>query len=58
MKQLIEDIKRSFKERPVWTVYALILSPFAYLSLFITAVLVAMVHLSIEDGIDFWRDNS
>lgn len=58
MKKLIEDIKLSFKERPVWTVYSLFLGPFAYLSLFITAVLVAMVNLSIEAGVDFWRDNS
>ena len=57
MKKLIEAIKQSFKERPVWTVYSLLLSPFAYLSLFITAVLVAMVNLSIEEGVVFWRSN-
>lgn len=58
MKNLIEDIKRSFKERPVWTVYSLFLGPFVYLSLFITAVLVVIVNLNVRAGIDFWRDNS
>lgn len=57
MKKLIKEIINSFKKRPVWTMWSLLLAPLFYTLVFFAAVLLAMINLDMESGISFWGDN-
>lgn len=56
MKKIIKEVKESFKDRPLWTVWSLLLCPFAYLFLFLAALFVGLINLSIDDGVTFFKD--
>ena len=58
MKKLLIEIKNSFKERPVWTVYSLLLSPVFYLFFGATALMLALINLDFNDAKRFWDENS
>lgn len=56
MKNVLKDIAKSFKDRPVWTVWSIAWAPFIYTSIFVAASLIALVNFSINDGVEFWND--
>jgi hypothetical protein len=58
MKKLLLEIKKSFKERPVWTAYSLLLAPLFYLFFCATALMLALIHLNISEAKRFWDENS
>lgn len=57
MKKLINDIIKSFKQQPIWTIYSLILAPVYWLLLALTAVMFGLINLSAEEGLRLWDEN-
>ena len=57
MKVLLKQLKQSFKCQPVWTTWSLLLAPFFFGPVFIAAVMLSIINLNIDDGIDFWEDS-
>lgn len=55
MKKIIKEVKESFQERPLHTLWILILFPFAYLFLFLTSMIVAIIHFNVGAGVDFFK---
>ncbi len=54
---ILKVITKSFNDRLAWTVWSLLLCPFFYVSLFIASVLLALINLSVRDGVEFWRQS-
>lgn len=57
-KNIVADLVKSFKQQPVWTVWSLSLAPFFYTFVFLAAVMLAAINLSIADGVDFWNEST
>lgn len=55
MRKLIQEIKQSFKERPLWTLYSLALAPIFYLLILSAAAMLAIITLRISDAGEFLR---
>ena len=56
MKKYLADIKRSLKAQPLWTVWSLLLCPFYFTFLFLAAATLALINLSIEDGVALFKE--
>ena len=54
----MKDIIKSFKNKPFWTAYALILSPLYYTLIIMAAIILCIINLSLEDAESFWDENS
>lgn len=58
MRKIIEDIKYSFKKQPLWTTYSLLLSPFYYILVALTSVVLGLINLDVDSVKDFWDSNT
>lgn len=58
MKKILSEVLRSFKKRPLWTAYSIILCPFYYLSVFMAAMFLGLINISFEDFISFINENT
>ena len=58
MKKIINEIFHSFKQRPVWTAWSILLCPFYYLSVFVAALFLGLINLSFNDFINFINENT
>lgn len=54
---LLKQLKQSFKNQPVWTLWSLLLAPFFFGPVFVAAVALSVINFSVKDGIDFWEDS-
>ena len=55
--KVLKQLMQSFKYQRVWTTWSLLLAPFFFGPVFIAAVMLSIINLSIDDGIDFWEDS-
>lgn len=58
MKKIVSEILYSFKKQPLWTIYGIILTPFYYLSVVVTALLLGAINLSLDDFLEFIKENT
>lgn len=58
MNKIIKEIIKSFKARPAWTTYNLMLAPFYYLLVAVTAILIGLIMLDYGVTEDFWNENT
>lgn len=54
----MKEIAKSFKARPVWTAYSIMLAPFYYLLVAVTAILIGLIMLDYGATEDFWNENT
>lgn len=52
----LKEIYVSLKERPVRTVYSLLLAPVFYVLAFLTCATLALIDLDVQSGKDLWND--
>lgn len=58
MKKILSEVLRSFKKRPLWTAYSIILCPSYYLSVFMAAMFLGLINISFEDFVIFINENT
>lgn len=53
-----KNIYKAFKQKPILTIYSLLLSPVYFGLIAITALVAMLINLDFESGVDFWNENT